>query len=81
MPKKRKVRSKRLKRLERLARTAAVLRLRGKIDRAMSYENEIERIENQIGRSSNPGETEGTAFAAVNRGQEAGRKIYQKLGR
>lgn len=75
--KKRKVgkKAKLLKRVSRLARTAAVLRLRGNIQRANEYERTLDRVMDEAERI-------GVGDRAMDRemhGRQRGDRLYHKV--
>ena len=65
--------AKLLKRVERIARTAAVLRLRGNIQRAVSYDNKLDRLAEEaevLGLDTMDREV---------RGRQRGDRLYHKI--
>lgn len=72
--KKKKKKSKRSgfkKRIERLSRTAALLRLRGDVNRATSYERMADDLIEKVGDNA--------GFATQGRGVRRGEKLHTKL--
>jgi hypothetical protein len=66
-----------LKRIERYARTAAALRLRGEIMRAMQYEHEVTMLVNQAWSKG----LETKAWMREIKGQRAGARLYKKIAK
>jgi hypothetical protein len=64
-----------LRRVERIARTAAVLRIRGQVQRAAAYDKKLDGLMD-LAEAQRIG---GAAFERETRGRQRGGKLYHKV--